>query len=283
MKYSVVINQYKRTNFVDRAIQSCQVLIKEPEDTIEIIVVSDFPIKNVDKNILCNVSSVGYRYTLGLKEATGDWIFLLDDDDYMLKDRLKFYNKKALFYEAHGDYFKRFDVIKEHKSKLGTRSYMTRFLSLKYIIRKHVDWHISEYSFSKSFRDELLEKGIDKVDASLDKFLFSLALDNLSKFTLYNDSKVHIEKHRDSKMHSMNNKEKKEFYLKTADVFLKAFSEHRLQTSDYALYCEAMNTFLGMDKETYFKKHSGAYFHLKRKLPLIHRLYYSIIYRHVMR
>ncbi len=266
MKYSVVINQYKRTNFVDRAIQSCQSLIKEPDDTIEIIVVSDFPIKNVDKNILCNVASVGYRYAQGLKEATGDWIFLLDDDDYMRKDRLKSYSEDVLKENIAGYKVDRYNVIKEARL-----SYLKKTLSMKRIIKKHVDWHISEYSFNKTFRDKLLEKGIEDVDASLDKFIFSIALEQKHLFLTRVKSKVHIEKHRDSKMSSMNKNDKTIFYARTAQIFTKAFMDEKILQNDYTIYCVNLNMFLATKKKDYFDK-------AKQFMPLVNRLYYGFVY-----
>ena len=150
-------------------------------------------------------------------------------------------------------------------------SYLKKTLSMKRIIKKHVDWHISEYSFNKTFRDKLLEKGIEDVDASLDKFIFSIALEQKHLFLTRVKSKVHIEKHRDSKMSSMNKNDKTIFYARTAQIFTKAFMDEKILQNDYTIYCVNLNMFLATKKKDYFDK-------AKQFMPLVNRLYYGFVY-----
>ena len=260
MKYSIVINEFNRTKYVHRAIQSAQRLLIDRDDELEIIVVSDFKIeseKHRIKNIISKESAVGYRYALGLKEATGDWIFLLDDDDYFLPQKLKRYTHDFIDFNSEQP-----AMVKEYEGK----QISNEEFNLKEIIKHHVDWHISEYSFNKKFKENLLLNGMENVSASLDKFIFAIGLKKFAYSWYYNDSNTIIIKHYDSRMHSMDDKKKTGFYLNTAEVIL-AVAKDRLYQQQYLGYTYNLNMFLATGNRSYYDK-------IKYTLPLINRMYY---------
>lgn len=261
MKYSIVINEFNRTKYVHRAIQSCHNLIKPSDDDgIEVMVVSDYTIESEKRNIINIVSkesTVGYRYSLGLKEATGDWIFLLDDDDYFLPEKLKRYSAGFVDFNSEQP-----AMVKEYE---GMQVSNEEF-NLKAIIKRHVDWHISEYSFNKKFKESLLLNGMENVSASLDKFIFAVGLKKYAYSWYHNDSNTIITNHYDSRMHSMDDKKKVGFYLNTAEMIL-AVAKDSLYQQQYLGYTYNLNMFLATGNRSYYNK-------IKYTLPLINRIYY---------
>ena len=266
MKYSIVINVFKRTQFINRAIQSCQRLTKNENDEIEIIVVSDYNIPNDSiKKIFSTESAVGYRYALGLKEATGDWIMLLDDDDYFLPDKLKlfsmveYYNFPAMIKE-YGKYHK--GILRDHFKDIELEETMT----LRDVIKKHIDWHISEYSFNQKFKDRLLENNMKKVNVSLDKFIFANGLSETGGSYACENLQTFITYHSNSRMHSMNKQEKKAFYIKTAEM-IGNISPTNISLG-YLDYNYKLNMFLATGNKEYFNE-------IKYNMPFVNRLYYK--------
>ena len=264
MKYSFVINQFNRTKYVHRAIQSCQRLTKNKDDTIEVIVVSDFEIrseKNRIKNIVTPESAIGYRYAQGLKQATGDWIFLLDDDDYFLIDKLQRYKSIP----------NNIQVIKEYT---GPRMHTdiadnkhTWKTWLKQVIDHHIDWHGSQYCFNQQFKEKLFANDIQSVNTSFDKYLFAIAMDDIQSLWLLNLTRTVKVNHPDSKMHSMTSKDKRDFYLRTINMI-----SHVQIPSLYKDYTYDLNAFLATG-------HAGYYEKIKEYLPLLHRIYYQHIWK----
>lgn len=264
MKYSIVINEFNRTKYVHRAIQSCRNLTKPSnEEEIEVIVVSDYTIESEKRNIINIVSkesTVGYRYSLGLKEATGDWIFLLDDDDYFLPQKLKRYNHDFIDFNSEQP-----AMVKEYEGKQVSNEEF----NLKEIIKHHVDWHISEYSFNKKFKESLLQNGMENISVSLDKFIFAIGLKKFAYSWYYNDSNTIITNHYDSKMNSMNKINKMDFYEKTAKMLMELIKKEETFSLVYRYlnYNYFLNTFLATGETKYYDK-------IRKDMPLVNRLYY---------
>lgn len=209
---SVVINQYKRRNFIDEAVASI------PKG-FEIVAVTDFEYKECNTNIVLNDSAVGTRYKAGLEKASGAFIYLLDDDDF-------FTHSPPLTH-----------ILPVTKTgNVGA--------SLADVIRYHFDWHISQYCLRKDFADVL---PIEGVKDSLDKVIFFYALGAGIDFNplMY----VHKRNHRNSKTSQMD---KKAFYASTARTFksLVAHAHNDLQR-EYARYNYSLNLFLSGNPESY--------------------------------
>ena len=100
MKVSIIITNYNRASYIDRAIRSCLDQILFSPISIEIIVVDDCStddslkiLKYFEENIALIVhetnKGVAAASNAGLKASTGDFIIRLDADD--------FFNKFAIY------------------------------------------------------------------------------------------------------------------------------------------------------------------------------------------
>lgn len=226
---SVVINQYKRRNFIDEAVASI------PKG-FEIVAVTDFEYKECNTNIVLNDSAVGTRYKAGLEKASGDFIYLLDDDFFLSTPSSPVPDSVAI------------------KSATGSTS-------LSDTIRYHSDWHISQYCLRKDFAHSLPIAGIKD---SLDKVIFFHALS--SGISLDPTEYVYKRKHRGSKTSIMD---KKEFYRNTARIFERLLTEAKNGSQkEYAMYNISLNNFLAGDKREYSN--------IAHYLPFSRRLYYGV-------
>lgn len=226
---SVVINQYKRRNFIDEASLSV------PKD-FEIVAVTDFEYKECNINVVLNDSAVGTRYKAGLQKSSGDFIYLLDDDDLFIS-RPPYPCDSAV-------------------TKIGNRNPTERD-----IIRFHLDWHISQYCLRKDFAQSLPIAGIKD---SLDKVIFFHALGSGISFnpTQY----VHKRKHRNSKMALVD---RRRFYQSTASIFLDLLKRPMNEAQKrYALYNYHLNLFLSGDRT--------AFSAIREFIPFSRRMYYSM-------
>lgn len=227
---SVVINQYKRRNFIDEAVLSI------PKE-FEIVAVTDFEYKNCNVNVVLNDSAVGTRYKTGIEKASGDFIYLLDDDDFFLSVPPMPDQDTAVT-----------------KSAIGT-------IMLADVIRYHSDWHISQYCLRKDSAKSLPIAGIND---SLDKVIFFHALG--SGISLDPTEYVYKRKHRESKTSIMD---KKEFYKNTARAFDRLLTEAKNGSQkEYAMYNISLNNFLAGDKREYGN--------IAHYLPFSRRLYYGV-------
>jgi len=95
-KISIIITNYNRVNFIDRAIRSCQDQSLRPDCVIEVIVVDDGSTDDSlkllrmfeESIVLINHKSnlgVASASNSGLKKASGDFIMRLDADDFLNK------------------------------------------------------------------------------------------------------------------------------------------------------------------------------------------------------
>ena len=262
MKYSIVINQFERLRFVDRAIQSCQSLSKHPDDTVEIIVVSDVEMNRYGgqiKNIVIPESPIGYRYAQGLKVATGDWIFLLDDDDHFLPDKLQRYRNVPAGIQMIKEY------SGPHIGIPGQKETWKKWM--KKVIKYHVDWHTSQYCFNQAFKDKLFANDIESVSVSFDKYLFAIAMYDVNGLLLLNKTRTVKVEHSDSRMHSMRAEQKRSFYEKTVEMI-----SHVRIASPYKDYTYDLNAFLSSGDRKYFS-------HIKNYLPMMNRLYYEHLWK----
>ena len=94
---SVIATAYKRRQYLYSALLSLKAQTL-PRDKYEVIVVKDFEDPQTDnliedmgwKNVYSNEEYQGRMYLNGLKEANGDIITFLDDDDKYMPNRLEY-------------------------------------------------------------------------------------------------------------------------------------------------------------------------------------------------
>ena len=93
MKLSVVITAYNVEEYIEECIQSVKAQVLDPSNEIEIIVVEDKSTDNTlevitaieDITILENEVNIGAGLSRrrGIEHATGDYVMLIDGDDYL--------------------------------------------------------------------------------------------------------------------------------------------------------------------------------------------------------
>lgn len=94
---SVIVTAYKRRQYLYNALLSLKAQTL-PRDKYEVIVVKDFGNPQIDslikdmgwKSVYSNEEHQGRMYLNGLKEADGDIITFLDDDDTYMSNRLEY-------------------------------------------------------------------------------------------------------------------------------------------------------------------------------------------------
>ncbi|AFZ70648.1 Glycosyl transferase family 2 [Caldisphaera lagunensis DSM 15908] len=124
---TAIVTAYDRKQYIRQALDSIyrQTLDK---DKFEVIVVANYEDINYDKLkynwIYTKDPRLGTKIVLGSKEAKGEVISLLEDDDYWLKDKLKFvYNK---FKEYNLDYLRHQVLITDENLKPLDKNYQPR-------------------------------------------------------------------------------------------------------------------------------------------------------------
>lgn len=112
-KVSVIIATYKRTDSLEKAINSVK---NQKYKNIELIVVDD-NIDNCDSfEIVSRFSNLKYHHeginkggaaarNIGIRMATGDFVAFLDDDDLYFDDKIGFLVEKSFVYPLYDAYF----------------------------------------------------------------------------------------------------------------------------------------------------------------------------------
>lgn len=148
---TIIITVYNRTSFLAQAIDSVVSQNNVDRDDVEIIVVtnswiskSDYP---VDRIIFSEDRSVGQKLHEGIRQATSDRIFFLEDDDLFLPAKLK--SIIPLLDDMDVGYVHNLYVTgKEYrKQELEPQSFRIRKLTPQWLDNQ------SFYSFSKRFWD----------------------------------------------------------------------------------------------------------------------------------
>lgn len=97
MEFSIIIPFFRGNDVIEKAVESCKRSITKANITAEIIIVNDSPDVNVNLNdsdiiILRNDANRGIHYSRvrGINYSNGNYIHMLDQDDYIEED---FYSK----------------------------------------------------------------------------------------------------------------------------------------------------------------------------------------------
>lgn len=101
---SIIIPAYNASSYIEECINS---VINQTKKEIEIIIINDGSTDNTKeivekykdkriKFITTKNNGIGKTRNLGLKKATGKYIFFLDSDDYIAKDAMENLYKKAI-------------------------------------------------------------------------------------------------------------------------------------------------------------------------------------------
>ncbi|MGP6239431.1 glycosyltransferase family 2 protein [Cuniculiplasma sp. SKW4] len=191
MKSSVIIPVHYRKDFVTRAVKS----VREGSDSTEILVVKNYSDENIDRiiesmnavNILEHADPLGTKIARGLSEASGDVIFILEDDDYFEKDKInhvmKLFEKKGIDYH-HNDMIKvnaKGETIgKGLKGKSSKNSLFIDKIDSQTLDQMH-RYKMYYNTSSMAFRKDILMDYTDqmkRVGLVMDTFLFQISLLN---------------------------------------------------------------------------------------------------------
>lgn len=271
-----IINDYYNSPLVVRAIKSViNYVDKVVVVTSNVTLTNNFSDKSSNSihfsNIMSNFNElqqnkienydignddVGYRYIQGIIHADADYYFLLDYDDIFLSDKIP-----TITYLLQDKY----DVVKE------SEFYKPNMNLMKNVIRNNIDWHISQYSFNKHFKDILLKFFDDNeipTNASFDKILFLLGIEHDMK--IINKSYTKIIEHANSRTMTMN---KRKFYKNTATIFynLEQIDFNNSISTDYIEYNLLLNSFLYEPDKYRYRELTDNY-----NIPAYKLLYYKL-------
>lgn len=196
-KVSVIIPTYKRSEFIQRAIDS---VLNQNYPNIEVIVVDDNGIdskyrieteKKMEKyskynNVIYirNSKNIGgaLARNQGIKKASGDYITFLDDDDIYLEDKIS----SQVKYMIENDLDMSFTDVRIHnmKDKLidyRQHSYVKSFEN-KELLKQHIMHHLTPtatYMFKKQALIDI--GGFDDVQVGQEFMLMLKAIENRLK------------------------------------------------------------------------------------------------------
>lgn len=194
-KVSIIIPTYKRSEFLERAIES--VLVQTYQD-IEIIVIDDnkpessyrhetnrrmLKFKDLQNvNYIQNDKNLGGALARneGIKVATGEYIAFLDDDDVYLEDKIEVQLKFML--ENNIDMS--FCDVKFHNEKNRLVDYRKHPYALnvndnKELLKFHLMYHLTPTSTYMIKRDKILEIGcFEDVEMGQEFMLMLKAINN---------------------------------------------------------------------------------------------------------
>lgn len=190
---SVIITAYNRKEFLLDAIKSVinQTLDKK---NYEIIVIKNFKNEIIDgfiennniKNIIMDGTIGEFLYT-GIKNASGNIISFLDDDDLFLNKKLEYVYK----------------LFKNNKNLVyyhNAAQFMDKNGKLLYRVNKSPDFNISCISIKK----DVINNSIKKINSGTDLFVYYNSIDSNKKITIDNKILTYYRFHNSSS-HSSGN------------------------------------------------------------------------------
>lgn len=228
---TVIVYTYKRTDYIIRAVNS---LSRQSigRENIEIIVVKGFSdeeidaflSENADKSFVVDEKAHGKKLSAGITAATGDYIFLMDDDDEFEENKIKMVvdkfraNEQISFIHnsihrigEDGKYLKGLREATPKQDIVLDTNKVNR-ANISKFFRYRANW----YSSCMAFKIEVLKRNlnlIDQVYQSVDPFLFLCALnfeglmllipDRLTKYRIHTSTtnyKIAFDKYIESKV-----------------------------------------------------------------------------------
>lgn len=242
---SIIIPTYKRPGMLDRAIKSC---LEQTYKNIEILVIDDnnpdsegrketiaFMKKYEDnsqiKYIKCKKNGGGAKArNEGIKNAVGDYVVFLDDDDYFFKDKLE---KQLKFMKKHNydATFTGVETYDETKDKLVKVKRHENFEKYDNILIYHlVEMIVSPQTFM--YKREVLENidGFDNVSAGQEYHLMYKTIMNNFSVGCLHDVLTRICIHSGERITTGKNKLKAEkdlYLLKKRHFDLLTYSQKR--------------------------------------------------------
>jgi glycosyltransferase involved in cell wall biosynthesis len=194
-KVSVIIPTYKRSEFLERAIES---VLNQSYSNLEIVVVDDNEIDSryridTEKEMLKyskdprvvyikNKRNVGgaLARNIGINQATGDYIAFLDDDDIYLQDKIK----DQLEYMLETRYDMSFTDVRFHNTNdrlidYRKHSYIRPNITNEELLKKHLMHHLTPTSTYMIKKESLLKIGcFDNVKMGQEFMLMLKAINN---------------------------------------------------------------------------------------------------------
>lgn len=174
-KVSVIIPTYKRSEFLERAIES---VLNQSYSNLEIVVVDD---NEIDSNYRVETEKKMLKYSnnprvvyvknkknvggalarnIGINQATGKYIAFLDDDDIYIQDKIK----NQLEYMLETKYDMSFTDVRFHNTNdrlidYRKHSYIRPNITNEELLIKHLMHHLTPTSTYMIKKESLLEIG----------------------------------------------------------------------------------------------------------------------------
>lgn len=248
MKLSILIAAYNVETFIEKCVQSCY--DESLTDLYEIIVVNDGSTDGTAKTLeqlkvaINNLhviyqenSGLGTARNTGIKNAKGEYLWMIDGDDYTSNNALKLILDKISSKEDI--YGFNFNIITENNKVI--KKYKSNFIKEKqtaseYYLNHYGDSYTFQYIFKKNLfidNDIFFQSRINMQDSEiLPKIVFR------AKNLVYTDECIYNYVQHENSFTNTSNTEKRLNYFQSiisVDKSLKEFGEHILE-KDIVLY-----------------------------------------------
>ena len=246
MKISIIIPFYKGNEYLERLFTSINNVSTSTNETFEVIIVNDNPGEKVlipqnKLNVLLieNENNLGIQGTRinGIKNSTGDWILMLDQDDELVEEGFKKQielTKNANVVVGNGTYILG-DVNKTIYKNLKSMNYLIkreRFIEIRNLIPSPGECLIRKECIPSIWMDNrLINNGAD------DWMLWLLLFGNGARFSC-NELPVYIHNDTSGKNLSANLAKMRESSLEMAKI---VYSEGGLTTPEFNTLICAIN------------------------------------------
>lgn len=233
---SIIIYTYDRKKYILNALNSV-ISQSIPRNNYEIIVVKGYKDEVIDKEIdrLADVNLVidekahGKKLSPAIYQAKGEIVFVLDDDDEFTSKKLEriipLFEKNEDLLFVHNSFEKidgNTNPLEEMEAAPGGLIWLDtndiKHRSLSLFLRYRANWYSSCMAFR---RNALLENRhyLEKVDQSVDPFLFFMILSARGKLLIINERLTRYRVHESTTNYSVSFEEfvsrKGEFYDNT--------------------------------------------------------------------
>ena len=219
MKLSVIITAYSRKEFLTEAVESLKMQTIS-RDSIELIIVCNFSLHfNICeipiKFVFSDQSTIGSMLADGIREASGDVICFLDDDDLYNPSKLEnvkrvfemntnviyYHNLQVESYNVEAGFYDKvhFDI---NKLEMFNSKDIVKSRTILKMMEKSPDYNSSSICIRKDIVDNLM-LNIKNIRFTVDTFLFAVAFEYGGIFVL-DSSFLTFKRVHDSNSNPMN-------------------------------------------------------------------------------
>ncbi len=248
---SVIITAFNRTEFLKECVVSVLNQDINPKE-VEIIVVKNFANSEIDdflnkrsvKAILSAECPIGRMLSLGVRNATGELISFLDDDDLFFSNKLsyvvtKFMTNKNLLYYHNSQMIinKQSEIVLNTKIERKTMNIcLTNQTNMRTALMdfKRNKINLGSFFFNLSsitVRRSLLTDNLlylERLDAHPDDFMFYLAIVQPNSKLCNEDAKLTYYRYHDSTTNVLTKNNYDGLLNKRIDLFVKSINSSKL-------------------------------------------------------